>query len=56
VPTEHAAAFRAARVRLLTYRVDYETAYRELRWPELNGFNNDRHERAGFATSLAGRG
>ena len=33
------AAFRAARDLLLTHREDYETAYREFRWPVLHEFN-----------------
>ena len=31
--------FRAARDLLLEHREDYETAYREFRWPELDEFN-----------------
>jgi acetyl-CoA synthetase len=34
-----AAAFRAARTALLTWRDDYETAYRDFRWPALTQFN-----------------
>jgi acetyl-CoA synthetase len=34
-----AAAFRAARASLLAWREDYETAYREFRWPVLTQFN-----------------
>ncbi len=32
-------AFLAAREFLLTHREDYETAYRDFRWPQLNKFN-----------------
>src|SRR5215472_443511 len=32
-------AFLRAREFLLDYREDYETAYRDFRWPELNKFN-----------------
>jgi len=32
-------AFLAARDTLLQYREDYETAYREFRWPKLDKFN-----------------
>ncbi|MBJ7596383.1 MAG: AMP-binding protein [Candidatus Dormibacteraeota bacterium] len=34
-----AAAFRAARTSLLAWRDDYETAYRDFRWPVLTQFN-----------------
>ncbi|MFI5313385.1 MAG: AMP-binding protein, partial [Candidatus Dormibacteria bacterium] len=34
-----AAAFRAARAALIRWRDDYETAYREFRWPVLTQFN-----------------
>lgn len=34
-----AAAFKAARDFLLAHRNDYETAYRDFRWPELDRFN-----------------
>src|SRR5581483_7706993 len=34
-----AAAFRAARDLLLEQREDYERAYAEFRWPELDEFN-----------------
>ena len=34
-----AAAFRAARASLLTWREDYETAYRDFHWPILTQFN-----------------
>ncbi|HEX4754815.1 MAG TPA: AMP-binding protein [Candidatus Dormibacteraeota bacterium] len=37
--TASAAAFRAARTSLLTWRDDYETAYRGFRWPALTQFN-----------------
>lgn len=37
--TTRAAAFRAARAALLGWRTDYETAYREFRWPVLTQFN-----------------
>ncbi|MEO8898919.1 MAG: AMP-binding protein [Candidatus Dormibacter sp.] len=37
--TASAAAFRVARTSLLTWRDDYETAYRDFRWPELTQFN-----------------
>jgi acetyl-CoA synthetase len=33
------ATFRAARDFLLEHREDYETAYRDFRWPQLTGFN-----------------
>lgn len=33
------ATFRAAREFLLAHREDYDTAYREFRWPELDEFN-----------------
>jgi len=33
------ARLRAARDFLLDHREDYETAYREFRWPELEAFN-----------------
>jgi acetyl-CoA synthetase len=33
------ATFRDARDRLLAHREDYETAYREFRWPQLGEFN-----------------
>jgi len=32
-------AFLAAREFLLTHREDYETAYRDFRWPQLDKFN-----------------
>ena len=32
-------AFLAARDFLLTHREDYETAYRDFRWPQLDKFN-----------------
>src|SRR4051812_42943516 len=39
-PTSHATtAFREARDFLLAHRGDYETAYRDFRWPELERFN-----------------
>ncbi|WP_219418171.1 AMP-binding protein [Pseudonocardia nigra] len=34
-----AAAFYAAREFLVTHREDYETAYRDFRWPEIDEFN-----------------
>jgi acetyl-CoA synthetase len=34
-----AAAFKAARDFLLAHRTDYETAYRDFRWPDLEKFN-----------------
>src|SRR5690242_19193711 len=34
-----ASSFRAARDFLLRYREDYDTAYREFRWPKLERFN-----------------
>ena len=34
-----AAAFKAARDFLLAHRNDYDTAYRDFRWPELDRFN-----------------
>ncbi|HEX2355229.1 MAG TPA: AMP-binding protein [Micromonosporaceae bacterium] len=37
--TAATATFRAARDFLLEHREDYETAYRDFRWPELTGFN-----------------
>ncbi|MEV5750358.1 AMP-binding protein [Actinoallomurus sp. NPDC052308] len=37
--TPDVAAFRAARDFLLANAEDYETAYREFRWPEVAGFN-----------------
>ena len=37
--TAATATFRAARDFLLEHREDYETAYRDFRWPELIGFN-----------------
>jgi acetyl-CoA synthetase len=33
------ARFRAAREFLITHREDYDTAYRDFRWPELDEFN-----------------
>ena len=36
---ESTAVFRAARDHLLANREDYDTAYREFRWPELGQFN-----------------
>ena len=35
----HAQPFLAARDFLLRHRTDYDTAYREFRWPELERFN-----------------
>ena len=32
-------AFLAARNFLVTHRDDYETAYRDFRWPQLDNFN-----------------
>jgi acetyl-CoA synthetase len=37
--TAPAERFRAARDLLLSHRTDYEAAYREFRWPELDEFN-----------------
>jgi acetyl-CoA synthetase len=37
--TAATATFRAARDFLLEHREDYETAYRDFRWPQLTGFN-----------------
>ena len=34
-----ASGFIAARDFLIAYRHDYERAYREFRWPELDRFN-----------------
>ena len=39
VGTTRGSAFRAARAALLAWRTDYETAYREFRWPVLTQFN-----------------
>src|SRR6266568_4000099 len=39
VATTGTAAFRAARDFLLDTREDYETAYRDFRWPDLPEFN-----------------
>jgi hypothetical protein len=36
---ERLKAFLAARDFLLTHREDYETAYRDFRWPQLDKFN-----------------
>lgn len=36
---ESTAVFRAARDYLVAHREDYDTAYREFRWPELGQFN-----------------
>jgi acetyl-CoA synthetase len=38
-PTDATAAFRQARDYLLAHREDYDTAYRDFRWPELDTFN-----------------
>jgi acetyl-CoA synthetase len=38
-PGPATAAFRQARDYLLAHREDYDTAYREFRWPELDTFN-----------------
>ena len=38
-PGTASEAFRAARDFLLAHREDYDTAYREFRWPELDEFN-----------------
>ncbi|MGH7722651.1 MAG: AMP-binding protein [Candidatus Dormibacteria bacterium] len=38
-PAASAAAFRAARASLLSWRDDYQTAYRDFRWPVLTEFN-----------------
>jgi acetyl-CoA synthetase len=38
-PREGLKAFLAAREFLLTHREDYETAYRNFRWPQLDKFN-----------------
>src|SRR4051812_11157174 len=37
--TEPTAAFRDARDFLLSHRGDYDTAYRDFRWPALTEFN-----------------
>jgi acetyl-CoA synthetase len=38
-PTPATTVFRAARDYLLAHREDYDTAYREFRWPQLDTFN-----------------
>ena len=38
-PTDATAAFRQARDYLLAHREDYDTAYRDFRWPQLDTFN-----------------
>ena len=38
-PTDATAAFRQARDYLLAHREDYDTAYRDFRWPQLDAFN-----------------
>ena len=37
--SEATAAFRRARDFLLAHREDYDTAYRDFRWPQLETFN-----------------
>jgi acetyl-CoA synthetase len=38
-PSDATAAFRQARDYLLAHREDYDTAYRDFRWPQLDTFN-----------------